>query len=54
MGRLWLYDVKCADGTDGGTSVSKREKMVLALAEMQENMEEIEARLRAKEELKKW
>ena len=56
FGRLWLYDVKGADSGDatGDNSVTKKRKMALALGEMRENMEDLEARHKAKEELKKW
>ena len=56
FGRLWLYDVKGTDLTDGAgeNSVTKKKKMSLALEEMRENMEELEARFKAKDDFKKW
>ena len=56
FGRLWLYDVKGAETGEGGgdSSVTKKRKMTVALEEMRENMEELESRFKAKNDLKKW
>ena len=54
FGRLWLYDVQGTETGDCDSSVTKQRKMTDALEEMRENMEDMEARFKAKNELKKW